>query len=94
MIESGAEWQASWDEVAAHLRRPDRVYGAIAFALENDPMRYSQGITEARDSLRVFVTKDAFENREVWVYIHVSSMLRTVTLQWAQVATQTDPDGG
>jgi hypothetical protein len=36
----------------------------------------------------VFTTTDPYAGREVWIYLHASEMLRTVTLQWAQVAAE------
>lgn len=85
-VEQGPEWQESWRTVAESLSRADVALGAVLFAVSRDPLRFSQGVTEARDSLRVLITRDGLDGQEVWVYLHVLQMPPTVTLRWAQLA--------
>jgi hypothetical protein len=80
MVEHGPEWDGSWTEVARQVTRPDAPYGAIIFAMRHDPWRYSQGLTDLRDTRRVFRTRDLVDGRELWAFIRIREMTRTVDL--------------
>ncbi len=62
--------------VAQEVHRADLVLGAILFAVGHDPMRYSRGLTDRTDSLRVFTAHGVAGDPDVWVYLHVSESSR------------------
>jgi hypothetical protein len=58
------------------------------FYLTRDPMRFSWGLTQPDDDMRVISTVDPQEGAEYFAGVWIDRRRRAVALTWVQVASQ------
>lgn len=84
-LEYGPEWSSSWAAVSLNLSSPDRVLGAMEFALGRGPMTLTKGLTGGRDTKRVLDVVDPISGRMVTFGVRVSPMTHLVVVEWVEI---------
>lgn len=85
-LEFGPEWTACWSRVSAELTRPDRVLGAMEFALSSKPGSLTKSLTPGdRNGLRILTVHDPISGRPVLFGVRIVQMPPHVRVEWVEI---------
>lgn len=93
LLDFGPEWAECWAIASAELKRPDRVLGAMEFALGERPALLTKSIAGDRHGPRVLTVTDPISGRPVLFGVRLREMTHTVLVEWVQILANPDEAG-